>query len=487
MKNKAHYNTFQFLLLSIFWPQIGGSCYRSYKSLLLCLWLCTAAKHSQAQSIYYSTRTGTSSSIWQVDIGACSYNELYSGISPAIHDFVETPGGFYYTHRPNSATSQMYLYNPVTGTSTLLTTLNVSNIETRLLLISPTEILWVLSGTFYKFDMTTNTASLLASFPNGRSWSLFTYNGQIYYFEGVEPGPTQTNVYTITLTPVFQRNFVINLPLSQLPEGLIPYDFATSCDIPIGIDGNNGHQVYTYNMQNYTYGTYCSWAGNGPPGLYATAPLLNDPGGPRCGCSADAGTWNWSNLSLGGIIYICADGSVTLPHNGNQVLAPGQSLSFALVSSGPSQHFYDNLQTNLAYIYDSPVISFIPGIIQPNTVYYVYPVVSNAPPGAIDLSDICRDIQFRLTVMWRTPSVTFTQNTTQPCASGCRTLNVGFQGTPPFQLSYQVTFGNSNPQVFSQTFSSTFGTLQICPPAGFDGQIQVNAQSLTDGTNCSCN
>lgn len=444
--------------------------------------------HLKTQSIYFCVNAGTSSSIWQLDLGTCSRTELYAGITPRIDDFVETSGGFYYCNRANSVTGRMYFYDTSTGTSTLLTTLNTGATDQRLLLISPTKILWVLNAQFYEFDLTTNTATLLASFPNARSWSLFTYNGQIYYFEGIEPGPLQTIVYTITLSPTLQRSFVTSLLFPLDVEGLLSLDMATSCDMPISVIGNLNHTAQIYNMQNYTYSPHCSWEESFLGGNYVTAPLLNDLTGPLCNCTTEAGTWNWANLpGPGSPLTICANGTTTLPHNGDEILESGQNLSFVLLSYNSGLHLYENLQNGVVYIYDSPVLSFIPGVIQPNTPYVIYPVASNAPPGSINLNDPCRDIQYPITIIWEVPTVTFTTPSVPPCTDGCRSVNILLQGQSPFQLSYEVVFSGGSAQVFNQTFANNFNTIQICPPPGFEGEVQINALSLTAGNNCSCN
>jgi hypothetical protein len=381
----------------------------------------------------------------------------------------------------------MYFFNPATGVSTLLTTITTGSTDQRLLLINPTKILWVLNNQFYEFDTATNVATLLASFPVARSWALFTYNGEIYYIEGVLSGPTQSNVYTITLSPTFQRNLVINLPFQASPETYIGnLDLATTCNIPVSVSGNFGDIAQIYNMENYTFSPHCSWPSSTGQN-YVTAPLLNEVPGPLCNCTTEAGTWDWANLPPpGAFLEICAGGSFTLPHNGDQILEPGQNLGFAIVNSNQSSHFYNWIPNEVVYVFDSPVISLIPGIIQPNVLYRLYPVASNAPPGSVNFADECRDIQYPLIVRWKTPTVTFTAPA-QACTVGCRTVNVTLQGDPPFQLSYEVIFDGGSPQVFNQTFTSTSGTIQVCPPPNFNGTVQINALSLTDGDNCTCN
>lgn len=446
-----------------------------------------------SQSIYYATLgTTNTSSIWQLDLGNCTQTELFIGITPLISDFVETPLGFFYCSVFNSVTAQMYFFNSSTGSSTLVATnvspLNLGITTQRLLLISPTKILWVIDARFYEFDITTNVTTLLADFPYSRSWALFTYNSQIYYVESPLSGSV-SNIYTITLSPTLQRNLVISLQYQEAPDTYIEIvDMATTCNIPVSVSGGFEGYAQTYDMENYTSNIYCTWLTDFLVGICPTAPLLNDVTGPLCNCTTEAGTWDWTNLPIGLSIEVCVNGTITLPHNGDEILEPGQNLSFVLVSAvGTNTDFYDWFQSSIVHIYDSPVISYIPGVTEPNISYILCPVASNAPPGAINLDDVCRDLQFFIRVIWRTPTVIFVPPNTAACTTGCQTVSVFFDGVPPFDMSYEVIFDGGNPQVFNQIFTTNSSSIQVCPSSNFSGQIQINALSITDGEDCSCN
>ena len=311
---------------------------------------------------------------------------------------------------------------------------------------------------------------------------------QYYYIEEVASGQPQSNIYTITLSPTLQRNLVINLPYQESPETHIGYlDMATTCNIPVSVSNNINDIAYTYDMENYTSNFYCSWTSGVLGGNCPTAPLLNDVTGPLCNCTTEAGTWDWTNLTIGSPVEICANGTITLPHNGDEILEPGQNLSFVLLSNISSTHFYDWFQSSIVHIYDSPVISYIPGVTEPNVYYVLFPVASNAPPGAINLDDVCRDIQYPISIIWKTPTVTFLPPNAAACTTGCQAVSLFFQGVPPFEMSYEVIFDGGNPQVFNQTFTTNSSSIQVCPPPNFSGQIQINALSISDGEDCSCN
>ncbi|MDX2281993.1 MAG: hypothetical protein NW218_20550 [Saprospiraceae bacterium] len=56
-----------------------------------------------------------------------------------------------------------------------------------------------------------------------------------------------------------------------------------------------------------------------------------------------------------------------------------------------------------------------------------------------------------------------------------------FTGIQPFTVS----FGGGPPQTFNQVFNGSSAAIQICPPAGFSGSIQVLATNLSDAK-CPC-
>ena len=89
------------------------------KILLLFIIAFMGVGQLNSQSIYYVIR-GTTNSIWQLDLGNCTQTELFTGITPEIDDFVETPLGFFFCSSPTSSSGQMHFFNSSTGTSTLL-------------------------------------------------------------------------------------------------------------------------------------------------------------------------------------------------------------------------------------------------------------------------------------------------------------------------------------------------------------------------------
>ncbi len=459
-------------------------------SVLLCLVI--ISNKLTAQSVYMATEEGGAGGIAIFDLATCQYTTLVSGITPVFVDFVEVPGGFVTVTKPSASnTATFYFVDPGSGTTTFLASAVTNGVNgifsTRLLMISPTEVLCVTGGSFYLLDLTSNTITTLAIFPLESSYSLYEYNGVIYYIGSNTFD--QYNFYTIQLTPTFQRTFIETFAFTTNPEesNEVIMDRSPACDV---LALTIGTQVLLVNPNNNTTSIHCSEQPFMNNFTGATAPLLNGTSGPNCNCTGDAGTWDWSQMPLPFIstILACAGSTITVPHNGDETLGPGQNLAFVLIDPEPGQHFYNQFTSNnIVSIYDSNVLTFIPGVTIPGEEYWVIPVLSDAPPGSINMDDPCRDIQFRIRVRWFAPSVNFTQVNAQPCAPGqCRTLNVSLQGTPPFSLVYEVVAGGNPPQVFNVTFNTQTGTIQVCPPAGFTGNVQINALSLTDGTNCNC-
>ncbi|MBK8568059.1 MAG: hypothetical protein IPN76_33290 [Saprospiraceae bacterium] len=68
------------------------------------------------------------------------------------------------------------------------------------------------------------------------------------------------------------------------------------------------------------------------------------------------------------------------------------------------------------------------------------------------------------------------------CEGGCQNFTVNFTGTAPFNLTYESQGGITQ----TQTFTSSTGTIQVCPPAGTPpGATALSAVSLSD-RNCFC-
>lgn len=130
-------------------------------------------------------------------------------------------------------------------------------------------------------------------------------------------------------------------------------------------------------------------------------------------------------------------------------------------------------------------LCFVPGVTQPNTWYSVYAIAGNASGSSVDLNDPCLDVSQAAGVYWYAgPTVSF-DGALPFCGGGCQNITATFTGIQPFNLTYSVSFGGGPPQMFNQVFNSSSAAIQICPPAGFSGSIQVLATNLSDAK-CPC-
>lgn len=116
-----------------------------------------------------------------------------------------------------------------------------------------------------------------------------------------------------------------------------------------------------------------------------------------------------------------------------------------------------------------------PSITVSPLVTTTYSVTVTQPGCGSDTDEVTVIVNPKPTVMLSTanPSV---------CSGDCLMINAVFTGTPPFNLIY-----NAGGIPFSQSFSSTSGSFQVCAPSGAPpGQLSVQATSVSDAF-CICN
>jgi hypothetical protein len=133
-----------------------------------------------------------------------------------------------------------------------------------------------------------------------------------------------------------------------------------------------------------------------------------------------------------------------------------------------------------------PEFTFNPATMQTGVTYYACAMAGNEVNGAVNLNDPCLDFSNATQLIWRpSPTVSFTTANPNFCGNSCKTIQATFTGTAPFTLTYSVTYDTGTTETFSQTFSGTTANFDICPPAGYLGQMDIQATGLTDAW-CTC-
>ncbi len=435
----------------------------------VCFWvLFMLLQHTtlSAQNILVMLGT-TTNTIVSVNLVTCEQTPVAPGLAMPIGDFWMMPDGSIYVYSGSSIppyNSQMYLYDPITSTTSLLLTLPISG-GGGLHGLTDSTLLWQVNSNFYIYNINQNTATLVGTQGGFNTFSeIFEYNGDLYIYT------SNASFYKITLSPTFS--------LQQV--SIFPPTTARLIGICNKIFGwENGDEFFgELDMSTGDYNPLC-YGDFDDSGFYSWAPDPLNASGPLCDCTSESGSFFGPPL-----LTACSLDPIPLQHNGDQLLDGDDDLVFAV-------GFYDysaepDVQYNILYTYTDPIATFIPGIMQTGVMYFIFAVAANALPGTVDFTDPCADFtRIYRRVRWsESPTVSFS-GAPIICGNGsCQTISATFTGSSPFSLTYQVTAGG-NTQTFTQTFNSLSGSFQVCAPAGYSGPLTVNATNLVDG-NCTC-
>jgi hypothetical protein len=418
---------------------------------------------SQAQNILV-TIGATDNTIVSVNLLTCEQTPVTPGLSMQINDFWMMPDGSIYVSTGSANDSQMYKYDPITSTTSLLLTLPISG-GGGLYGLTDSTLLWQVNSNFYIYNINQNTATLVGTQGGFNYYSeIFEYNGNLY------ANQINGNIYQINLSPTFSTQQVSLFPTPSLP--LIGICNKVFGPVPgASLFGELDVSTGTYNA--LCYDDYDD------SGFFAWAPDPLNASGPLCDCTSESGTFAGPFLRTA-----CNLDPIPLQHNGNQLLDSDDDLVFVVWTYNYSN--FPDVQYNILYTYTDPIATFIPGIMQTGQFYSITAVAANALPGTVDFSDPCADFtRPGYQVRWsQSPTVSFS-GAPIICGNGsCQTISAIFTGSPPFSLTYKVTAGG-NTQTLTQTFSSVTGSFQVCAPAGYSGPLTVNATNLVDG-NCTC-
>ncbi len=332
--------------------------------------------------------------------------------------------------------------------------------------------------------------------------------------------PTQTTTYTIqsvtnaqgcvafiapnlsaaTVTVTNGLNIGINGPTS-----LCPGQSATLTATPSGLQSyqwsNSSSGISTNITQAGTY-TVTATASGGCTGTASitvaaanfTPPTITGgtvlcPGTTLTLTAQGSGytTYNWSNsqttqsitVSSTGIYTVTVSGSSGCTGTASVTVNPGSSTTTSIL--GPNTLCPGNNATLIAtgsfssYAWSNNATGSIITVNQPGT----YTVTVTNSQG-------CTGTASKTITPGTPPSVSFSVANPELCAGNCVSLNVSLSGNPPFTVIGEVLSGSTVVGNFTQTYSSSTGTLQVCAPPGTPaGTLQVKATSVADAS-CTC-
>lgn len=419
----------------------------------------------QAQSILVMLGTSTNT-IVSVNLLTCEQTPVAPGLSMPIGDFWMMPDGSIYVFSGSSIppfNSQMYLYDPITSTTSLLLTLPVSG-GGGLYGLSDSTLLWQVNSNFYIYNINQNTATLVGTQGGLNGFSeIFEYNGNLY------TNHPNGNIYQINLSPTFSTQQVSLFPTPSGP-------LVGVCNKVFGaVPGASLFGELDISTGNYNALCYDDFNDSG---FFSWAPDPLNASGPLCDCTSESGSFAGPPL-----LTACSLDPIPLQHNGNQLLDSDDDLVFVVYTYNYSN--YPDVSYDILHTYTEPIATFVPAFMEIGEYYYIMAVAANGLPGAVDFTEPCADFSNDIVIIWsESPTVSFSGDPII-CGNGsCQTVSATFTGSPPFSLTYQVT-ASGNSQTFTQTFNSLTGSFQVCAPAGYNGPLTVNATNLVDG-NCTC-
>jgi hypothetical protein len=424
--------------------------------------------------------TAPPNGVLSVNLVTCEITTVADNLN--IGNFVDiwmTPDGTLYLlgYGPSPTFAPtLYAHNTTTNATTPVATMGF-NFACSMFGLSDTTLLINTSGQFWLYNIPQNTTTLLGTIPGGSFcgfWGeIFEYNGNLYVgvasgSGGAPPGTYQINLgppLTVTLTTLSQPYPAVSVcgnvfGSASGADVLAEHNFNAPPNSP-----NQSNWLCLDDFNNSGFGSLA------PDPLNATGPL--------CDCVSESGSYTSFSLFSN-----CNQDPIVLPYDGTATLDPDDNLVFMIATLDYSNS--PDIGWNVLATYNSPVITFIPGVTELGELYSVYIVAADALGNGVDLSDPCAEVSRSVVVRWdESPSVSFTAPPAL-CANGqCQTVQVSLEGQPPFTLSYRVTAGSSV-QNLTQVFNSNNGTIQVCPPTGYSGAVNVEATSITTPT-CSCN
>jgi hypothetical protein len=410
----------------------------------------------KSQIIYFNN---TNSDIYALNVATCTATQVFDG--HAYNDMAIGQNGDLYELFGQT----LWVSNINTGVSMPLPT-NLSNplVLATGVEFGPDGLIYLLGSKLWSVDPTTGALTTIGNLPAG--W--FCTGDLVYqdgaYFAAISIG-SQRVLAQINMTNPSASTIICPSPASFIGGAAVSNP---TCPKQYWFTGSSsGNSIYEYDVNTQVWTPICPGfgflvGGGGTPAGYSFAY--------NCACVTNAGTLTPSNPTL------CLLANATVNYNNNAVLEADDVLQYILFANASNPLGSILIRSN------SPNFYFDPLLMQTGVTYYLATVAGNNVGGQVDLTDPCLDFSNPSSVKWRAlPSVAFSSPTLDICAGGCKTVNVALTGTPPFFVTY-----NSPNGIQSQSFPSTTGTLQICPPSNAAlGSFNVQATYVSD-VYCSC-
>jgi hypothetical protein len=412
---------------------------------------------------------GVNLSFGTLDVATCTYTELNPGPVVGFQDFCIGPNGEIYT---STIAAGLGIYDVATNTNTLI--LPIPDFLANSMEILPNGLIYAAGQNLWEIDPVAGTFTDLGPLSFAGEGDLAFINGQLYLTgsNGTTSCLVQVDIANplnstcVLPLPYFANTGLVNVPSSTCGDQL----YATGVTIDPQTSLITSY-VYSIDLNNNTVNELCiSDAISG----YAdfAVPFNYDFTGPCC--VTDAGSIDQ------GTIEVCANQTITLPHNDDEVLDNDDLLQFAIASN------INNLSGSIITRQNGTVFSFQPNIMNTGTVYYAFALAGNNTNGQVSLTDPCLDLSNAIPILWKPlPSVTFSAPNNSCIDNGCIDVSVLFTGVSVYNLDYTV-FSGAN-AIVTNTFTSNTNAnvMTVCLPAGFAGPIQIRATELTDAS-CTC-
>jgi hypothetical protein len=414
-----------------------------------------SSSYSYAQIVYANDTDGN---VWRINMNGCNTSLVVN--MPVFNDMAISASGIVYGLFGNS----VYVYNPVTGMTTLLATINFG-VYTALE-IGPGGQLYAVGFDVVRINIVTGAVQFIGALPNG--WFAdgdVTFLNGIYYLTVLGPGGTELinlNLNNPSLSVLIDPLPISNIiGLAGVGNPFCPKIFMFQAGPP--------SSIYSYDVVTGQLTFECtlpfSIGGADTPNGYAFNNLI------CLECVTEAGTFSAPSISA------CVGEVLDLPYNNDPVLDFNDVQGFIVVAD-------TNPPLSVINYITSPTLNYNPALYTPGVTYYVANVAGNPlPNGQANPADTCYERSAFIAVLWNPkPTVVFSPPGLL-CAGNCVQIDAVLSGTPQFVFDWNVTQGQNELTsgiVVTDAFSET---LEVCIPGNFsplNGPVRLNVTFISD-------